>query len=108
MRTIEMTKPLLVVDDLKSRFREFDEIAEITGQLADTLKDLNEENASAGGRDDAVAKAYHKQIDEPTGFLTDLVRKVQQEFHLTGEKGGAAADNFDRAHDDALSAATDW
>jgi hypothetical protein len=103
-----MSKPLVVGDDLKSKFKEFDEIAKITGQLADMVKHLNEANTWAAGSGDSVAKAYHQQIDEPTAFLTNLVRRIQQEFHLTGDNGAAAADNFDRAHDDSLSAATSW
>jgi hypothetical protein len=108
MRRARVAKPLLVLDDLKSRFSEFEEIAEIVGRLAETVRAINEANKSAAGRNDEFARAYHKQIDEPTGDLADLVRTIQQEFHLTGERGGFAADNFDRAHDDALAAATDW
>jgi hypothetical protein len=103
-----VAKDLIVGDDLKDKFREFLQIAEITGHLQEQFTLINKDNLVAGGTNDDVARTYHKQIDEPTRFLVDLVTKIQTEFHLTNDKGRATANTFDDANNAANGAAGDW
>jgi hypothetical protein len=101
-------RDLIVGDDLKDKFHEFLQIAEITGHLQKQFTIINKDNLVAGGTDDEVAKTYHKQIDEPTTFLVNLVTKIQDEFHLTNDKGTATANAFDDANHAADGAAGNW
>ncbi len=65
-----MPKRILVLDDLKAKFSQFNEIADVTARLQETLRLIGTENKAYAGQDDAIAEAYHKEIDQPT---TDLV-----------------------------------
>jgi hypothetical protein len=99
---------LVVDDDLKSQFAQFHEIADVTAQLRTKIDQLNKLNLSAAGRDDAYAKAYHKQVDTATGNLSDLVDSIRKLFGLTAEGGNTATGLFDKGEDDAQSGASDW
>jgi hypothetical protein len=102
------SQDLFVLDDLKKKFSQFDQIAAIAANLQHLLGQINTQNAEVGGHHDAIAQAYHQQIDQPTDDLVTLVSSIQQLFALTGDNGGAAADDFGRADDDASSAAQNW
>jgi hypothetical protein len=103
-----MPKPILVVDDLKSKFSQFGAIADLVGSLHRTFVTLHAENVRYGGGHDTIGKAYHKEIDGPTDDLLTLVDNVAKMFQLTGENGGAAVDDFHDTDNDARGAAHDW
>jgi hypothetical protein len=103
-----MAKPILVLDDLKTKFSQFNEIADITTSLRHLFDTLNTENLTYAGHDDQIARAYHKEIDEPTKSLVDLVDSIARMFTVTGAKGGAAANDFEQANNDAGATANNW
>ena len=102
------SQALFVLDDLKAKFRQFDEMATVAADLQHRLALIHQENAQYGGRDDPIARAYHRQIDQPTTDLGVLVTGMQQLLELTGEGGSGVADDFSRAHDGANLAASSW
>jgi len=104
-----MADQVEVPQELRSRFAQFDAIAATTEQLADLLGRINQANLQAAGRDDETAKAYHKQMDDPTSNLAAVVRQVGELFGITGERGSAAAgvlaDSSDTTNE---TAGQDW
>src|SRR4051812_38508822 len=103
-----MPEVLFVLSDLKQKFRQFDQIAQIAARLQVVLGTINTQNAEFAGRSDQIARAYHTQIDQPTSDLVKLVTGMQQLFELTGGTGGDAVNDFDRADTDATHAANSW
>ena len=102
------SETLFVLDDLKSKFHQFDQLATIAGALQTRLALINRENAEYAGTDDAIAKAYHGQIDQPTTDLATLVTAIQNLLQLTGSDGSEVAEGFKRAETDAGQTASGW
>src|SRR4051812_21942827 len=86
---------LVVNDDLKSKFGQFGKIAAITDELQKYATDINTDNKVAGGADDEVAKAYHKQVDAPTNGLSTLINAIAKLFDTTDENGRSSTTLFD-------------
>ncbi len=103
-----MADRMEVPDNLKGRFGQFDSIVEVTKRLQGRIEQINEANKVAGGKDDATAKAYHKQVDKPTENLDLLVGNIATLFGVTGTRGGAAADTLDEAGEEAGEHALTW
>jgi hypothetical protein len=103
-----MPKPILVLDDLKSKFSQFGAIADLVGSLHKTFVTLHAENVRYGGEHDMIGAAYHREIDVPTNDLLTLVDNIAAMFRLTGVNGGVAADGFHNADNDAKGAASGW
>ncbi len=99
---------LVVTDDLKTKFSQFHQIAQVTGDLRTKLDQINDLNRTAGGRDDQFAKAYHKQIDEATNNISELVDSIRQLFGMNAEGGNTATGLFDTGEDDASKNAGKW
>lgn len=99
---------LVVNDSLKGQFAQFNEIAEVTSDLRGKLDRINTLNATAAGTSDEFATAYHKQIDDATSNISQLVDSVRQMFGLTADNGNTATGLFDTSEDDADSGATHW
>ncbi|MFI9005898.1 hypothetical protein ACIGNX_01535 [Actinosynnema sp. NPDC053489] len=91
--------------DLKRRFTQFHEISSITQRLRLRLDHIHEENRTAAGTDDEVAKTYHKQVDGPANNLSEFVSQIQQNFWLYGDKGVTTSTYFDVAEDNATDTA---
>jgi hypothetical protein len=103
-----MSQPLVALSDLKTKFSQFDRIAEITGELQRNLEVLNQYNRDAAGQNDAVAGAYHGQVDTPTKGLVDLVNGLQTSFGLTGTNGKDVVDTLVNADGNAQDLAKGW
>jgi iron-sulfur cluster repair protein YtfE (RIC family) len=103
-----MTDPLIVLSDLKAKFTQFDDIAEITRQLQQKLTQINKDNENAAGQDDSVAQAYHKQVNDPTKGLVDLVASIETMFGITSNNGSDVADTFTNAENNAQQTAQSW
>jgi methyl-accepting chemotaxis protein len=99
---------LVVLSDLKAKFSQFDEIAQIVNKLKHNLTDINTANRNAAGRDDTVAGAYHGQVDQPTNGLMDLVASIETMFGITGDNGKEVADAFYNAENLAHHTAQGW
>src|SRR5690242_7240417 len=103
-----MADQLSVPDNLKNRFSQFNSIAEVTQRLRERIDQINEANKRAAGEKDATAKAYHKQVDEPTQNLSNLVDQIGKLFGVTATRGGLAAQSLEDAAEDAREQVEAW
>ena len=99
---------LVVTDDLKNQFSQFHDIAAVTATLRSKLDQINSLNNTAAGDDDAYAKAYHKQVDDATSNISDLVDSIRLMFGLTADGGNTASGLFQGAEDSATTVGTSW
>jgi hypothetical protein len=99
---------VVVPEDLKKRFNEFDRIASITKSLQKNIDAINQENIDAAGQDDVTARTYHSQVNGPTTDLSNLVSDISELFGLTGDQGKAAADVLQQGEDAASQEAGAW
>ncbi|SDP39546.1 hypothetical protein [Actinacidiphila guanduensis] len=99
---------LVVDDNLKKRFTQFDDIANVTGDLQSKIEEINDQNKKGGGESDEYAKAYHKQVDDATQNLSDLVDRVREFFANTADSGKNASDQFSKTEDEAATVASQW
>jgi hypothetical protein len=97
---------LVVTDDLKSRFSQFHDIAAVTANLRSKIDQINTLNKTAAGNNDEYAHAYHKQVDDATNNLSDLVDSVRKLFGLTADGGNTASGLFKTAGDAATKVAS--
>ncbi|MEU7042754.1 hypothetical protein AB0A77_17050 [Streptomyces varsoviensis] len=88
---------MFVPSDLQRRFTQIDEIARITDELKTLTGRINEQNKTAGGKDDQYAKAYHKYTDEHGKGLENGLKSLAELFELLGINGRSAARTLDEA-----------
>jgi hypothetical protein len=100
-----VAEQLVALSDLKARFSQFAEIANITGRLNVNLNEIHTQNRNAAGRDDSIAQTYHQQVDKPTSDLHDLVDGIRKLFGITGDTGTQVADEFRQTEDNAVQIA---
>jgi len=103
-----MADQVSIPDNLKQRFSQFNSIAEVTQRLQERIVQINEANKRAAGEKDATAKAYHKQVDEPTQNLSGLVEEIAKLFGVTATRGTLAAQTLEDAAEDAREQVEAW
>lgn len=99
---------LVVSGDLKKKFSEFRDIAQVTASVELKLSQINDLNRTAAGTEDETAKAYHVQVDSAMRDLSSLVQGIKTLFDTKADDGDSASDIFDKAQDNASSTASQW
>ncbi|SOB82719.1 hypothetical protein [Streptomyces sp. 1331.2] len=85
---------------LKRSFAEFFELRDMVDKISLEAKHINDMNLTVGGNDE-IGKQYHKQVDEGTKNLTDLLRTIHATMLSVGENGEVLAATLDNANDQA-------
>ncbi|MCU7825980.1 hypothetical protein [Kitasatospora sp. DSM 101779] len=91
---------LTSLEDLKSKFAKYPELADLFKEIEAKTREINQYNKSSAGNDD-LGKTYHQQVDEPTSIITELFKKVQQAVENAGQGGKNTADILNDGDDRA-------
>ncbi|GGV20662.1 hypothetical protein GCM10010495_39990 [Kitasatospora herbaricolor] len=99
-----MAERLKKLEDLKTEFTRFPEMAALVGKIERELKDVGDKNVRGGGHDQ-IGKQYHDKVDKPTASLSQLVESIRLKLLSVGEHGESTADLFDAADEHAADLA---
>ncbi|WP_371649064.1 MULTISPECIES: hypothetical protein [unclassified Streptomyces] len=92
---------MAIPDNLAERFAQFGEMSTITADLHTLIEHINVQNKTAGGRDDAYAKEYHKFVEEHGKGLSTGLDAFSDLLERFGASGKGAADGLNDAETDA-------
>ena len=77
---------LVAMDDLKTKFSHFQDMADTLAEVNKAIDDINTRNKDAAGNDQ-IGQSYHSQVDKPTKDLTHLVGQTADVLNGTAIAG---------------------
>ena len=91
---------LVALDDLTSKFADFQNMSDMVNTLNITIEDINTRNKAAAGNDQ-IGQNYHSQVDQPTKDLTSMVGQVADVLGGTAIAGQDASKTLTAADEEA-------
>ncbi|MFF4380815.1 hypothetical protein [Kitasatospora sp. NPDC001547] len=86
--------------DLDAKFKKFEPLSEILGDIGARCDEINLFNKESAGNDE-IGKTYHENVDGATADLVKLFKTVSTEVEKLGLKGRRTSVMLHNADEDA-------
>jgi hypothetical protein len=99
-----MPEDLVALSDLKSKFADWDNMADLISRMQQTLVELENINKTAAGSD-SIGQQYTQAVEQPTQDLATAMGDVHDTVYLTGLNGQNTSDSLNQANEEAREVA---